>query len=79
MKRLQSKRLRTTSCSSMSAVRGKWRFGCPGRSAAMILHEPTNGVDKWARCPAHERCTLEARSLKRVAQSVQDVYLETLR
>ena len=30
--------------------------GFPGRSAATYLHWPTDGVDSWARCPAHERC-----------------------
>ena len=38
-----------------------------------------DGVDAWARFPAHERRILEARSLKRVALSVQDVSSESPR
>ena len=57
----------------------KMGCGCPERSAAANLHGPTDGVDTWARCPAHERQILEAGSLKRVAQSVQDVSSEASR
>ena len=63
----------------MCAARRRGRCGSPGRSVATILHGPTVGVDTRARCPAHERFVLEARLLKRVAQSVQDVSLEALR
>ena len=55
MKPLQSKRLRSTLCTSISAARGKWRCGFPGRLVATNLHELTDGMDTWARCPAHER------------------------
>ena len=40
-----------------------WNCGCPGWSAARILHRPFDGVDTRVRCPRHERKPVRSHTL----------------